>query len=155
MPSVPIDTPSETEIVLSSIGVPPAARTPRLTCTASSRWLRLHGIVSIQVVATPMIGLARSSSVKPVPFSIARAGARSGPSVMAALLRLAGSLGPYGFWDMWCASSDEGTAEPGVRRRPGPLAGSARRHTSSSNRTLAPIDDSVKRAKTTPMMNGR
>ncbi len=96
MPSVPIDTPSETEIVLSSIGVPPAARTPRFTCTASSRWLRLHGIVSIQVVATPMIGLARSSSLKPVPFSIARAGARSGPSVMAALLRLAGSLGPYG-----------------------------------------------------------
>ena len=59
--------------------------------------MRLHGIVSIQVVATPMIGRARSSSVKPVPFSIARAGARSGPSVMAALWRLAGSLGPYGF----------------------------------------------------------
>jgi hypothetical protein len=29
--------------------------------------------------------------VKPVPFSIARAGARSGPSVSAALWRLAGS----------------------------------------------------------------
>ena len=54
-------------------------------------------MVSIQVVATPTIGLARSSSVKPTPFSIARAGARSGPSVMAALVRLAGSLGPYGF----------------------------------------------------------
>ena len=69
MPSVPIDTPSDTAMVLNSMGVPPASRMPRLTCTASSRWLRLHGIVSIQVVATPMIGLARSSSVKPVPFS--------------------------------------------------------------------------------------
>src|SRR5665213_1077302 len=48
-----------------------------------------------------MMGRARSSSVKPVPLSIARAGARSGPSVIAALLRLAGSLGrAYGFSDM-------------------------------------------------------
>ena len=94
MPSVPIDTPSETAMVLSSIGVPPAARIPRFTCWARSRWLRLHGMVSIHVVATPTMGLARSSSVNPVPFSIARAGARSGPSVMAALCRLAGSLGP-------------------------------------------------------------
>ena len=28
----------------------------------------LHGIVSIHVFATPMIGLARSSSPKPMPF---------------------------------------------------------------------------------------
>ena len=94
MPSVPIETPSDTEIVFSSTGVPPASRTPAFTCTASSRWLRLHGIVSIQVVATPTSGRARSSSVKPTPLSIARAGARSGPSVMAALWRFAGSLGP-------------------------------------------------------------
>ncbi len=97
-PSVPIETPSETEIVLNSIGVPPASRMPRFTCWASSRWLRLHGIVSIHVVATPMIGRARSSSVKPMPFSIARAAARSGPSVSAAEWRLAGSDGrSYGF----------------------------------------------------------
>ena len=66
MPSVPIETPSETETVLNSIGVPPAARTPAFTCCASSRWLKLHGIVSIQVVATPTSGRARSSSVKPI-----------------------------------------------------------------------------------------
>ncbi len=48
IPSVPIDTPSETEIVLNSIGVPPAARMPAFTRWASSRWLKLHGIVSIQ-----------------------------------------------------------------------------------------------------------
>ena len=93
MPVVPIETPSETEIVLNSIGVPPAARMPSFTCRASARWFRLHGIVSIHVVATPTSGFARSSSVKPTAFSIARAGARSTPSVSAALRRLAGSVG--------------------------------------------------------------
>ena len=39
IPSVPIATPSETEIVLNSIGVPPASRMPSLTYFASSRWL--------------------------------------------------------------------------------------------------------------------
>src|SRR4029078_12497852 len=82
-----------TEIVLNSIGVPPAARMPSFTFTASSRWLRLHGIVSIQHVATPTSGLARGSSVKPTAFIIARAPARSTPSVRAELMRLAGSGG--------------------------------------------------------------
>jgi hypothetical protein len=53
----------------------------------------LQGIVSIQVVATPMIGRARSSSLKPIALSMPRAAARSGPSVRAALWRFAGSLG--------------------------------------------------------------
>ena len=87
IPSVPIETPSETAIVLNSIGVPPASRIPRLVSCASSRWFRLHGIVSIQVVATPISGLARSSSVNPTAFSIDRAPARPGPSVIAALCR--------------------------------------------------------------------
>ena len=93
MPSVPIETPSLTAIVLNSIGVPPAARMPSLTNSASRRWLMLQGIVSIQVVPTPISGLARSSSVKPIALSIARAAARSGPSVRAAEWRLAGSVG--------------------------------------------------------------
>src|SRR6476469_2579577 len=93
MPSVPIETPSDTDTVLNSIGVPPAARMPAFTRCASSRWLKLQGMVSIHVVETPMIGRARSSSVKPMPFSIARAAARSGPSVRAALWRFAGSDG--------------------------------------------------------------
>src|SRR3954469_7525027 len=91
IPSVPIDTPSETAIVLNSSGVPPARRMPSFTCRASRRWLRLHGIVSIHVVATPISGRARSASVKPAPLSIARAAARSTPSVSAALWRFAGS----------------------------------------------------------------
>ena len=68
MPVVPIVTPSEMAIVLSSIGVPPAARMPSLTFAASARWLKLHGIVSIQQWATPMIGLASASSSKPMPL---------------------------------------------------------------------------------------
>ena len=39
MPCVPIEMPSLMETVLTSIGVPPAARTPAMTCCASSRWL--------------------------------------------------------------------------------------------------------------------
>ena len=93
MPSVPIVTPSETAIVLNSIGVPPAARMPSFTHSASRRWLRLQGMVSIHEVPTPMIGWARSSSVKPTALSIDRAPARSGPSVSAWLWRLPGSVG--------------------------------------------------------------
>ena len=93
MPSVPIDTPSDTAIVLNSIGVPPPARMPSLTNSASRRWLKLQGIVSIHVVATPTSGRARSSSVNPIALSIARAGARSGPSVSAWEWRFAPSVG--------------------------------------------------------------
>ena len=49
MPLVPIVMPSEMATVLNSIGVPPAARTPSLTLAARARWLKLHGIVSVQV----------------------------------------------------------------------------------------------------------
>ena len=82
MPSVPIEIPSDTATVLNSIGVPPAARTPSLTFADSRRRWKLHGITSIQVLATPTSGLARSASVRPMALNMARAGARSGPSVM-------------------------------------------------------------------------
>ena len=52
IPSVPIAIPSLMETVLTSIGVPPASRMPRITSAASSRWLKLHGIVPIQLCAT-------------------------------------------------------------------------------------------------------
>ena len=114
MPSVPIDTPSLTAIVLNSMGVPPAARIPSLTCSASRRWFKLHGIVSIQVVATPTSGLARSSSVNPTALSMARAAARSGPSVRAAEWRLAGSVvRSYG----WVADESDGSDSSDIRGR--------------------------------------
>ena len=63
IPSVPIVTPSEMATVLYSIGVPPASRMPSLTRSARRRWLKVQGIVSIQVWATPTMGFDRSSSV--------------------------------------------------------------------------------------------
>jgi hypothetical protein len=62
MPGVPIVMPSEIAIVLTSMGVPPAARTPSLMDAASVRWAKLHGIVSIQQCATPTKGLASASA---------------------------------------------------------------------------------------------
>ena len=62
IPAVPIVIPSEIAIVFSSIGVPPASRMPSLTWAASARRWKLHGIVSIHVEATPMIGFASASS---------------------------------------------------------------------------------------------
>ena len=66
IPSVPIVMPSLMAIVLNSIGVPPASRTPRATSTANSRKLKLHGMVPIQVFAMPIMGFFKSSSVKPM-----------------------------------------------------------------------------------------
>src|SRR5688572_23457572 len=86
MPSVPIVIPSVIAIVLYSMGVPPASRMPCFTLAASSRWLKLQGMVSIHEWATPTWGRARSSSVKPIAFIIARAPARSGPSRSTRLL---------------------------------------------------------------------
>ena len=62
MPVVPIVMPSEIAMVLSSIGVPPASRIPSLTLAASARRWKVHGIVSIHVEATPLIGLESASS---------------------------------------------------------------------------------------------
>ena len=76
MPSVPMVMPSDTETVLNSIGVAPAARTPSLTAAASRRRCRLQGPISIQVLAIPTRGFRRSSSVNPTALSMARAGAR-------------------------------------------------------------------------------
>ncbi len=88
MPSVPMVMPSEMETVLNSIGVPPAAVIPAFTCSATCRRWKLQGPTSIHVFATPIIGRRSFSSSKPTAFSMARAGARSGPLVIAQLCRL-------------------------------------------------------------------
>ena len=87
MPSVPMLMPSETTTVLNSIGVPPAARMPSLTFAPSSRRCRLQGVASVQVFATAMSGFSRSASLSPVAFSIARAGARLMPFLIASLFK--------------------------------------------------------------------
>ncbi len=80
MPSVPMEIPSDTAMVLYSIGVPPAARIPAFTRSESRRRWKLQGMTSIHVLATPTIGFVKSSSVKPTAFNIARAGARPAPT---------------------------------------------------------------------------
>ena len=97
IPAPPIVMPSDTTMVLKSIGAPPAARTPRRTGSARSPRWRLHGVIVDHVFTTAIIGLAKSSSVRPVARSMARAGARLGPLVIASL-RLAGwsvNSGPF------------------------------------------------------------
>ena len=88
MPSVPMVSPSEMAMVLNSIGVPPAARMPSFTLAESRRRWKLQGMVSIQVLATAISGLARSASVKPMALYMARAGAWSRPSVIWRLMCL-------------------------------------------------------------------
>src|SRR5206468_7805710 len=92
MPSVPMVSPSLIAMVLNSIGVPPAARMPSFTLAESRRRWKLQGMVSIQVLATPISGLARSSLVKPIALNMERAPDRSRPSVIRRL-RCLGSIG--------------------------------------------------------------
>ena len=75
MPSWPIEMPSETEMVPNCIGKPPPAWTPSLAPWASRFSERLHGVISFQDVATPICGLAKSSSPMPTARSMPRAAA--------------------------------------------------------------------------------
>src|SRR6202140_4488892 len=118
IPSVPIETPSETAMVLNSIGVPPAARMPAFTFSARRRWLKLQGMVSIQLCPTPINGLARSSRVKPIACSMERAGARSSPSVNRALCRFSGDA-PFGSGMFTLLRSPDSTGRTGTMRRHG------------------------------------
>ena len=76
-----MEMPSETAMVTNSSGNPPASRTPSLARLASRSSGMLHGVTSFHDEATPIWGLSQSSSVMPTARSMARAGARSGPSV--------------------------------------------------------------------------
>ena len=58
---------SSLSAVLNSIGVPPASRMPCFTAAATSRRWKLQGPISVHVLATPMMGLCRSSLEKPTP----------------------------------------------------------------------------------------
>src|SRR3954464_8377491 len=105
IPSCPIEMPSETEMVPNSRGKPPPACTPFLTAFANRSSERLQGVISFQLDATPICGLAKSSSPMPTARSMPRAAAFSRPSVTSRLrglrsggevfgLVMAGSLRP-------------------------------------------------------------
>ena len=66
MPSVPMEMPSETPMVLKRMPTKPAAVTPSLTFAARSRRCMLQGFPSNQTLAMPTCGLSRSASVMPV-----------------------------------------------------------------------------------------
>ena len=79
------------------------------------------------------MGLARSSSVKPVPLSIARAPARSGPSVRAALMRFAGSDGRLYGSLVTVRELLSARREGEGRRPPGSAAASSATHASTAS----------------------
>ena len=85
MPSWPIEMPSETAMVMNSIGKPPASRTPTFERLASRSSGMLQGVTSFHDDATATCDLPQSSSVMPMARSIARAGALLGPSVTSRL----------------------------------------------------------------------
>src|ERR1700733_14144529 len=94
MPSWPMEMPSDTAMVTNSNGHPPASRTPSLERLASRSSGMLQGVTSFQLLATPICGLSQSASVIPTARSMARAGARVGPSVTSKLRGLSPSRSP-------------------------------------------------------------
>ena len=66
MPSVPIEMPSETPMVLNRIGMRSACWTPVLTWSARSPRCMLQGLPSYQQAAMPTWPLFMSSGVSPV-----------------------------------------------------------------------------------------
>ena len=66
MPSVPIEMPSETPMVLNRMPTRPAAATPFFTSSPRSLRCMLQGLPSYQTLAMPTCGLFMSSSVRPV-----------------------------------------------------------------------------------------
>ena len=81
MPSCPMEIPSETEMVPNSSGYPPAAWTPCFAASAKRSRDKLHGVTSLQELATPIWGFTQSSSPIPTARSIPRAAVFSIPSV--------------------------------------------------------------------------
>ena len=90
MPSVPIEMPSDTAMVVNSSGKPPAARTPSLAALARRASGRLQGVTSFHEEAMPTWERPQSPSPIPTARSMARAGSPLHPlgDVLAAWLVL-------------------------------------------------------------------
>ena len=67
MPSVPMEIPSETPMVLKRIPTRPAWTTPSLALAARSLRCMLQVLPSYHIEAIPTCGLLMSSSLRPVP----------------------------------------------------------------------------------------
>src|SRR5688572_20055915 len=71
MPSVPIDRPSLTPMVLKRRPTSPDAWTPSLMVPARRSRCMLHVLPSYHMLQMPTCGFCRSASVRPMPYSIA------------------------------------------------------------------------------------
>src|SRR4030095_16606539 len=71
MPSLPIERPSLTPIVLKRSPTRPAACTPSLMCAASRSRCMLQVLPSYHMLQMPTCGFCKSASVSPMPYSIA------------------------------------------------------------------------------------
>ena len=91
MPSWFMPMPSDTEMVVNSRGVPPAALTPSFAASTCGPCVMLHGVVSPFWLTTPIIGLAMAASSSPIARMKARCGVRSRPSVVMRERRRIGS----------------------------------------------------------------
>ncbi len=67
MPSVPIEMPSLTPMVLNRMPTSPAATTPSFTLAARSFRCMLQVLPSYHTLAMPTWALFMSASVRPVP----------------------------------------------------------------------------------------
>ena len=86
--------PSDTEMVVNSRGVPPAASMPCLAASACGPCVMLQGVVSPFIDTTPIIGLWIAASSSPIARMKARCGVRSRPSrVMDERRRIRSLLG--------------------------------------------------------------
>ena len=80
IPSWPMAIPSQTPMVLNSIGVPPAARTPSFTARAMVCKCICPGATSLKEFTTPINGRRICSSLYPSAFKRERCGACSTPA---------------------------------------------------------------------------
>ena len=84
IPSVPIEMPSEMVMVLKMMDLPPASSAPAAASRARRSMCMLHGVTMLQVEAMPIWVFLKSRLVNPSACSMARLGARSGPSTTMA-----------------------------------------------------------------------
>ena len=80
MPSVPIEIPSETVIVLNVTALHPELLTESSTISAREFRCILHGVTLAPSEAIPTIDFSKSSSLNPAPRNIDLDAACCGPS---------------------------------------------------------------------------
>ena len=96
MPRWFIATPSETEIVVISNGVPPAAATPAFAASACGRSDFEQGVLSPWVLTTATNGRASAASSSPIARRNVRCGVRSRPSTATRERRRLSVRGAHG-----------------------------------------------------------